>query len=108
MRPIHVVRLEKVRPALVLTRAASRGAMGRVTVAPITSRVRGLAVEVAVGPENGLGHESVVNCDNVETVELDRIGRFVGFLHPDQETALAKALAHAFDLRIEDLPRGGR
>jgi len=50
MRPIHSARLDKTRPVLVLTREVVRPHLGRVTVAPITSTVRGLSTEVPVGP----------------------------------------------------------
>ncbi|RMI08757.1 type II toxin-antitoxin system PemK/MazF family toxin [Cellulomonas triticagri] len=98
MRPIHLAALDKTRPVLVLTRELVRPHMGRVTVAPITSTVRGLSTEVAVGPPNGLDHACVVSCDNVTTIAVDRLGRQVGLLLPDQERDLAHALAVAFDL----------
>jgi len=50
MRPIHSARLDKTRPVLVLTREVVRPHLSRVTVAPITSTVRGLSTEVPVGP----------------------------------------------------------
>ena len=43
MRPIHTARLDKTRPVVVLTRELVRPHMARVTVAPITSTVRGLS-----------------------------------------------------------------
>jgi mRNA interferase MazF len=43
-----------VRPVLVLTRELVRPHLARVTVAPITTNVRGLSTEVPVGPANGL------------------------------------------------------
>ena len=53
MRDLHVAHLDKSRPVLVLTREAVRGAMNKVTVAPITSTVKGLssrfASDVATG-----------------------------------------------------------
>lgn len=98
MRPIVLARLDKTRPAVVLTREASRPRMSRVTVAPITSRVRGLSVEVPVGVRNGLEDGAVVNLDNVATVSTDRLGRHIGFLFDDQEAALTEALHMAFDL----------
>ncbi len=52
MRELCLVRLDKRRPALVLTREAARGAMTKVTVAPVTSTVKGLSSEVGVGPDN--------------------------------------------------------
>ena len=76
-------------------------AMTKVTVAPITSTVKGLSSEVPVGPENGLDHDGVIALDNVLTVPVDRLGRLVGFLRADQEVALARAVVVAYDL---DLP----
>jgi mRNA interferase MazF len=98
MRPIHIVDLEKARPAVVLTREDVRHRMTRVTVAPITSRAKGLSVEVPVGPRNGVDHESVVNCDNIQTIPVERLGRHVGFLLDEQEFELARAISSAFDL----------
>jgi mRNA interferase MazF len=98
VRSIHLAELDKVRPVLVLTREAVRPYLGRVTVAPITTTARGLASEVAVGPENGLDHASVVSCDDVLTIPTSALGRQVGMLLPDQERALSHALSHAFDL----------
>lgn len=104
MRPIHVAALDKARPVLVLTRDLVRPHLSRVTVAPITSTIRGLSTEVPVGPANGLDHESVVSCDNVVTVPKSTLGRQIGRLLPEQEVALTVALHAAFDL--EDLPVG--
>lgn len=98
MRPIHLARLDKTRPVLVLTREIVRPHLNRVTVAPITSRIRGLSTEVPVGAVNGLDQDSVVSCDNIVTVPTDRLGRRVGMLLPDQEVALSEALRLAFDL----------
>jgi mRNA interferase MazF len=66
-------------------------------VAPITSRVRGLASEVAVGRANGLEHESVIACDNVTTIRRELVVWQIGSLFPQQESLLAAALSHAFD-----------
>ena len=98
MRPIHVAQLDKARPVLVLTRELVRPHLTSVTVAPITSTVRGLSTEVPLGPGNGLDHACVVSCDNVQTVPVSALGRVVGYLLPDQERALARALVLAFDL----------
>lgn len=98
MRPIHAARLDKTRPVLVLTREVVRPHLSRVTVAPITSTIRGLSTEVPVGPANGLDQASVVNCDNIVTVPVSTLGRQLGFLLADQETALRDAIRAAFDL----------
>jgi mRNA interferase MazF len=98
MRPIHLARLDKTRPVLVLTRALAIPHLSWVTVAPITSRIRGISVEVPVGPANGIDHEAVVNLDNVATVPAIDLGRQIGRLLPEQELALTAAIHAAFDL----------
>ena len=102
MRPIHLATLDKTRPVLILTRELVRPHLSRVTVAPITSTIRGLSTEVPVGPDNGLDHPSVVSCDNVLTIPAQALGRQIGRLLPEQEPILTTALHAAFDL--DDLP----
>jgi mRNA interferase MazF len=98
MRPIHLATLDKTRPVLVLTREQVRPYLKSVTVAPITSTVRGISTEVPVGKANGLDRDSVVSCDNITTISRSAIGRQVGFLLPSQEPELAEAIAMAYDL----------
>lgn len=98
MRPICLAQLDKTRPVLVLTREVVRPHLGRVTVAPITTTIRGLSTEVPVGTANGLDQDSVVSCDNIVTVPADSVGRQIGALLAAQEPALAEAIRLAFDL----------
>ncbi|HEY5358294.1 MAG TPA: type II toxin-antitoxin system PemK/MazF family toxin [Streptosporangiaceae bacterium] len=98
MRPIHTAHLDKARPVLVLTRDLVRPHMARVTVAPITTTVRGLSTEIPVGPGNGLDQACVVSCDNIVTVPKNALGRQIGYLLPAQEAALTAAIHAAFDL----------
>ncbi|KAA1424995.1 type II toxin-antitoxin system PemK/MazF family toxin [Mumia zhuanghuii] len=100
MRPIHMARLDKTRPVLILTREVVRPHLSRVTVAPITSTVRGLSTEVPVGSINGLDHDSVVSCDNIVTVPVESVGRQIGYLLESQESDLAQAIRAAFDLDL--------
>jgi mRNA interferase MazF len=98
MRPIHLAQLDKTRPVLILTREAVRPYLTRLTVAPITTTVRGLSTEVPVGAANGLDHDSVVSCDNIVTVPKSALGRHLGYLLPHQEPILAEAIIAAYDL----------
>jgi mRNA interferase MazF len=98
VRPIHVARLDKPRPVLVLTRELVRPHLARVTVAPITSTIRGLSTEITLGTANGLDHTYVVSCDNIVTVPKSSLGHQVGQLLPAQEAALTAAIHAAFDL----------
>lgn len=98
MRPIHLADLDRTRPVLVLTRELVRPHLTRVTVAPITTTIRGLSTEVPVGPANGLDSPSVVSCDTIVTVPAAALGRQIGLLLADQELDLTAAIRAAFDL----------
>ncbi|MEI6620941.1 MAG: type II toxin-antitoxin system PemK/MazF family toxin [Actinomycetes bacterium] len=98
MRPIHTARLDKARPVLVLTRELVRPYLRNVTVAPITTTIRGLSTEVSVGPANGLDQQSVISCDNITTIPVDSLGPQIGLLLAGQEAALTAAILAAFDL----------
>jgi mRNA interferase MazF len=65
MRPIYMAQLDKPRPVVVLTRELVHNSMTNVTVAPITSTIRGLYSEVRVGKENNLDGPGVISCDNI-------------------------------------------
>ena len=100
MRPIHLAALDKTRPVLVLTRGPVRPYLNTVTIAPITTTIRGLSTEVPVGPANGLDHDSVVSCDNITTIPRAAMGRHVGYLQAALEPALARAIAAAYELEL--------
>jgi mRNA interferase MazF len=98
MRPIHVARLDKARPVLVLTRELVRPYLSTVTVAPITTTIRGLSTEVPVDTANGLSGPSVVSCENLTTIPVEALGEQIGVLLDPQEPALSEAIGAAFDL----------
>jgi mRNA interferase MazF len=100
MRPIHIAQLDKALPVLVLTRELVRPHLAAVTVAPITTTVRGLSTEVPVDAANGLAGASVVSCDNIVTIPADALGVQVGVLLARQEPVLAEAIRAAFDLDL--------
>lgn len=98
MRSIHIARLDKARPVLVLTRELVRPHLDTVTVAPITTTIRGLSTEVPVDATNGLAQASVVSCDNVTTIPRTALGKQIGGLLDPQEQLLGDAIRAAFDL----------
>jgi mRNA interferase MazF len=98
MRAIHVAQLDKARPVLILTRELVRPHLRTVTVAPITTTIRGLSSEVAVDSANGLSEPSIVSCDNITTIPTDALRAQIGVLLDRQEPALSEAIAAAFDL----------
>jgi mRNA interferase MazF len=98
VRPIHIAQLDKARPVLVLTRELVRPHLETVTVAPITTTIRGLSTEVHVDVTNGLAGPSVVSCDNVTTIPTSALGAQIGLLLDHQEPALSNAIRAALDL----------
>jgi mRNA interferase MazF len=98
MHPIWLAHLDKMRPVLVLTREEVRAVRRLVTVAPITSTIRGLQSEVLVGRRNGLDHDSVVNLDSITTIARDALVRPIGTLLAAQERDLTRAFHETFDL----------
>jgi mRNA interferase MazF len=98
MRPIHRACLDKTRPVLVLTRELVRPHLNTVTVAPITTTVRGLSTEVSLGAANGLESPCVVACDHITTIPVGALGDQIGRLLDHQESQLSYAIRAAFDL----------
>ncbi|MDQ6729989.1 MAG: type II toxin-antitoxin system PemK/MazF family toxin [Actinomycetota bacterium] len=98
MRPIHLAQLDKSRPVLVLTRERVRPHLNTVTVAPITTTIRGLSTEVSLGIENELEKPCVAACDHVTTIPVAALGSQIGRLLDHQETSLTNAIRAAFDL----------
>lgn len=91
----HFEAPDKRRPVVVLTRSAVVPYLTQLTVAPITSRIRGLPTEVAVGPRQGLAVASVVNLDLVQTVAKPRLTEQIGVLDEPQLRQVCVALGLA-------------
>jgi mRNA interferase MazF len=88
-------RPDKRRPVLVLTRQEVIPLLRTVMVAPITSTIRGAPSEVLVGVDQGLKHDSAVNLDHVQTVDKQRLRKYVGQLDRDKMSRVCRALAIA-------------
>ena len=86
---------DKRRPVVVLSRNDALEVLGLAMVAPITSTIRGLPSEVAVGVEHGLKASSAVNLDHVQTVRQADLKKFVGTLSPELMAAVCRALGVA-------------
>ncbi len=83
---------DKRRPVLVLSRPDAIEVLSTAIVAPITSTIRGLPSEVAVGTEAGLKRESAINLDHVQTVDQSRLRRYVGSVPPAKMKSVCVAL----------------
>ncbi len=86
---------DKQRPVLILTRSSAIAYLSRVTVAPITSTVRGVPSEVTLGTEDGMKQNCAVNLHNVITVNQQGVGRRLTQLTSRRMREVCAALAFA-------------
>ena len=86
---------DKRRPVVVLTRDSAMDFLGEVTIAPITSTVRGTPSEVHLGPEDDLSRECAVNLDHLQTVARGRLGGVIATLGPGRLSEVREALLFA-------------
>ena len=86
------------RPVLLLTRNAAYAVRTSVTVAPLTTTIRDIPVEVFLGSQQGLPRECVVNLDEVQTVRKERLIRLLTTLPPEVMVQVDQALKFALDL----------
>ena len=84
--------LDKERPVLILTRESAVGHLSTVTVAPISSTIRGVPSEVILDVEDGLKSRCAVNLHNAVTVEQERVGRRVASLGAGRMAEVCAAL----------------
>ena len=83
----------KPRPVVVLTRDEVLEVRQLVTVAEVTTQVRGSFVEVSIGGESsGLERSSVVNADGVHTIAQTRLTRRFGELTPGELRRVCSAV----------------
>jgi mRNA interferase MazF len=69
---------DKRRPVLILTRNSVIPYLTGITVAQITTTIRGTASEVLLTPqEDGVFAECVVNADNIQTIQKTQLGDLI-------------------------------
>ncbi|MGA3262705.1 MAG: type II toxin-antitoxin system PemK/MazF family toxin [Terracidiphilus sp.] len=83
---------DKNRPVVVLTRSSAIAYLSTVTVAPITSAIRGVPSEVVLNEEDGMKASCAVNLHNAVTVSKDRLGKRVAQLSSRRMSQICAAL----------------
>lgn len=95
IRPVRFPHPDKPRPVLVLTRTSAIGYLSTVTVAPVTSTIRGVPSEVRLGIEDGMKQACAINMHNVVTVAQNQLGRRLAALSERRMGEVCAALAFA-------------
>ena len=83
---------DKQRPVVVLTRDSAIAYLTTVTVAPVTSAIRGVPSEVVLTEDDGMKAPCAVNLHNPVTVSQDRLGKRVAHLSSLRMNEICAAL----------------
>ena len=102
VRLVEFGRPDKTRPVVVLSRSRAVEVLNAITVAPITSTIRGNRAELPVGVAEGLKGPSVAKLDAVQTIDKKRLGRLLGSVSPARVPELRRAVLFAMQLERED------
>lgn len=86
------------RPVVLVSRDEAYAVRALVSVVPITTRARGIAVEVPLGAQEGLPRKCVANADIVTTIPKAALAGYAGVLGPEKLTVLDDALRYALSL----------
>lgn len=89
------IKPDKNRPVVILTRNSALEFLGEVTVAPITSTIRGIPTEVLLTKEDGMAKDCAVNLDHIQTVSKGKIGSLITTLSSARMSELRSALLFA-------------
>ena len=97
----------KRRPVLVITRSEVIDVRALVTVAEVTTSIRGLSSEVEIDHvDAGLERPSVINCDGIHTVNQSTLTGLIGRVGDEVMRQVCTAVSYA--LGCEREPPVGR
>jgi mRNA interferase MazF len=86
------------RPVVLLSRDEAYSVRNAVTVAEVTSTIRGIPVEVELGPEEGLPKKCVVNLDTTVTIRKDLLIERIVLLRGEKIDRIDSAIKFALSL----------
>lgn len=89
---------DKKRPVLILTRNSVLEYLGEVTIAPVTSTVRGIPSEIFLSKQDGMTRDCAINCDHIQTVSRAKIGSLITRLSKEKLEQVREAVHFALDL----------
>jgi len=91
---------DKRRPVLILTRTSAIQFLNEVTIAPVTSTIRGIPSEVILRIEDGMQQDCAINFDHIQTVPKIKLGRLITSLSMEKMAEVNSAVC--FALGIDD------
>lgn len=92
VRLYRFARPDKLRPVVVLTRNSVLQYLSKVSVAQVTSTIRGVPAEVSLDEDDGMKAPCAVNLHNIATVPQNELGRLVAQLSSQRMNEICAAL----------------
>ena len=86
------------RPVVLLSRDEAYAIRNQLTVAPITTRIRGIRSEVPLGAEQGLPKRCVANLDTMGTIPKVALRERIALLPREKVQAINTAIRFALAL----------
>ena len=87
------------RPVVLLSRNEAYAVRNAVTVAEVTSTIRGIPVEVELGPDDGLPKKCVINLDTIVTIRKDLLIERIAILRDEKIDQIDSAIKFALSIR---------
>ena len=87
------------RPVVLLSRNEAYQVRELITVAPVTTRIRNLPVEIPLGDTEGLAKNCVINLDTITTIPKKCLSERIGVLSLPKLRALNQAIGFALGLQ---------
>ena len=87
------------RPVVLLSLDEAYAVRNAVTVAEVTSTIRGIPVEVELGPDDGLPKKCVVNLDTIVTIRKDLLIEKIAILRDEKIDQIDSAIKFALSVR---------
>lgn len=94
------VKPDKTRPVLILTRNSAIRYLNTVTVAPITTSIRGVPSEVQLAVSDGLMTDCAANFYNLQTVPKTQLGAWITTLSSQRMAEVDQALQFALGIDL--------
>ncbi len=86
------------RPVVLLSPDEAYSVPSPVIVAPVTTRIRHIASEVALGTDDGMPQACVANLDTITTISKDCLRNRLALLRPDKIKELDTAIHFALGM----------
>ena len=83
------------RPVLLLSRDDAYDVLNKFVAAEITTTIRQVKIEVALGTKDGLPKPCVVNCDNLRTIPKQNLVKRISQLPSQRIAEVKRAVGYA-------------